>query len=149
MIGDFSNAIAALILVLALMGLIVWILRRFGLTPAGGMTGQDKKLKILEARMLDSRNRLVLAQWRGRQYLLSVGQDGTRLIDTGHAAPETGPGTGPGTGHDGKPAMTGNRPAPAPWAVTAPSDRGNPGDGATPLAEKHKSPLKKMEQTRR
>ena len=107
MIGDFSNAIAALILVLALIGLIVWALRRFGLAPTGGMAGQDKKLKILEARMLDSRNRLVLAQWRGRQYLLSVGQDGTRLIDTGHAAPETGPGTGPETGHDGKPAGPG------------------------------------------
>lgn len=83
MVDDFLSAFAALIFVLALLGLFVWALKRFGFVPGQPLPGKSsKELVILESRLVDARNRLVVARWRDRDYLLAAGPNGLKKIDS-------------------------------------------------------------------
>jgi len=85
MISDIFNAIAALAFVLALMGFLVWMLKRSGLVPGQAprlAKGAKKQITILESRALDARNRLVIVRWRGHEYLLGSGPNGVTTIGT-------------------------------------------------------------------
>ena len=84
MINDIFSSATALAFVLALLGLLVWVLKRTGLVP-GQMPRRGKgpaQLTVTETRMLDARNRLVIVRWHGREYLLGSGANGVTMIGT-------------------------------------------------------------------
>lgn len=82
MTTDILSAFAALIFVLGLLGLFAWAIKRFGFIPGQPkLTKSSKELEIVENRMIDARNKLFVARWRGSDYLLSAGPDGVRKID--------------------------------------------------------------------
>lgn len=82
MADDVFGAFSALVFVLGLLGLLVWAIKRFGFMPGQPKFGAgSKELEILESKMIDARNRLVVARWRGVDYLLAFGADGAKKID--------------------------------------------------------------------
>lgn len=90
MAEEIFGAFSALILVLGLLGLFAWAVRRFGFMPGQPKFGKSsKELEILESKMIDARNRLVVARWRGSDYLLAFGADGTKKIDVKEARPSS------------------------------------------------------------
>jgi len=86
MAEDIFGAFSALVFVLGLLGLFVWAIKRFGFMPGQPKFGtSSKELEILESKMIDARNRLVVARWRGADYLLAFGAEGTKKIDAKEA----------------------------------------------------------------
>lgn len=91
MANEIFGAFTALIFVLGLLGLFAWSLRRFGFMPGQPKFGRsNKELEILESRMIDARNKLVVARWRGKDYLLAFNADGVTTIADQTSPPETG-----------------------------------------------------------
>lgn len=91
MLDDAFGAFAALIFVIGLLGLFAWSLRRFGFMPGQPRFGKtSKELEILESRMIDARSKLVVARWRGKDYLLAFSADGVKSIATEDTPPSTG-----------------------------------------------------------
>lgn len=81
MLTDIISAFASLLFVLGLLGLFVWAVKRYGLLPGHSRVKVgEKQLDILESKMVDGRNRLVVVSWRGKQYLLGTNPGGVRLL---------------------------------------------------------------------
>lgn len=87
------RAVAALILVLGLIGLGAWALRRlgWGIKAAGPKTG-ERRLAVREVLSLDARHRLVLVARDGREHLLLLGLDGNRIVESDIGADKRGAG---------------------------------------------------------
>lgn len=82
MAQEILSVFSVLFIMLGLFGLAAWAVKRFGLLPGQPrQRGGKKQVKILESQALDARNRIVVVQWHGRDYLLGTGQNGVRLID--------------------------------------------------------------------
>ncbi|MBL4837343.1 MAG: FliO/MopB family protein [Kordiimonadaceae bacterium] len=81
MLMDSLSALSALLFVLAVLGLLAWAAKRFGMVPGQPRVrlGQ-KKITIVESRILDSRNRLVMVEWNGKEYLLATNPAGVTPI---------------------------------------------------------------------
>lgn len=80
----FLRAAAALILVLGLIGLGAWGLRRFGWgMKVAAVRNADRRLAVQEVLTLDARHRLVLVSRDGTEHLLLLGLDGNRIVETG------------------------------------------------------------------
>ncbi len=90
MTGEIISAIGALLFVIGLMLLMLWVVRKFGLIPGqfNKPKGTSSRITIVETRMLDPRNRLVLVKWDGHEYLLATGQAGVSKI-AGDGADDT------------------------------------------------------------
>ena len=81
MITEIFSALAALFFVLGLFGLFAWGVKRSGLLPGHTkIKAGEKQLDILESKMIDGRNRLIVASWRGKHYLLGTNPAGLTLI---------------------------------------------------------------------
>ena len=81
MITEILGALAALFFVLGLFGLFAWGVKRSGLLPGHARTKSgQKQIDILETKMIDGRNRLVVASWRGKQFLLGTNPAGMKLL---------------------------------------------------------------------
>lgn len=80
MIPDILTAIAALVFVLTLLLGGMWLLKRFGVLGVSIAT-PNKDIQILAQRALDVRTRLVVARWRGEDYLIAIGPEGIAPID--------------------------------------------------------------------
>lgn len=93
MLSSAFNALFALAFVIALLVLFAWLIKRSGLLPGepAGLKKDQKTLKIKETKALDARNRLIVANWNGKDYLLAAGANGVNAIDHMHAAQETVP----------------------------------------------------------
>lgn len=89
MLSSAFNALFALAFVLALLLLFAWLIKRSGLLPGepAGLKKSEKSLKIKETKALDARNRLIVANWHGKDYLLAAGANGVNTIDQMAAAP--------------------------------------------------------------
>jgi flagellar protein FliO/FliZ len=85
-----AQAIAALIFVLGLIGLIGWAYRRFGgqFGGRGAASPKERRLAIKESLALDNRHRLVLVSRDGVEHLLVVGLERTVVVEgrIGHSA---------------------------------------------------------------
>lgn len=89
MTADIFNAFSALIFVLGLLGVFAWGMKRFGFIPGQPATNKrTKELEIVETKMVDARNKLLVARWHGTDYLLSSGPDGIKRIDEQTAPPQ-------------------------------------------------------------
>lgn len=80
---DYIRFLAALVFVLALIGLLAWLLRRFG-PGAQGLRRQagPRRLEIAEIRPLDAKRRLLLVRRDNVEHLLLVGGQSDLLIET-------------------------------------------------------------------
>jgi flagellar protein FliO/FliZ len=70
----------ALILVLGLIALLAWLLRRFGM---GVKVGKNRRLGIVEVQMLGPRHRLMLIRRDDIEHLVVVGPGSETVIESG------------------------------------------------------------------
>jgi flagellar protein FliO/FliZ len=85
--GDsYLRYLVSLLLVLGLIGLFAWLLRRFG-PPGRFRSSGQRRLSIVEILPLDARRRLVLLRRDGTEHLLLLGQTQDLVVESGIAAP--------------------------------------------------------------
>lgn len=85
-IEDYIRFAAAFIFVLALMGLLGWIMRRFN-NAQQGFSGKDKRLAIIEQKMIDPRHKMVLIRRDDKEHLVILSQNGNTVVEAGIDAP--------------------------------------------------------------
>ncbi len=81
MVSEGLQAFSALLFVLAILALAAWALKRYGLVlgQPSKLSGK-KQINIIESRMVDSRNRLIVVEWKGTEYLLATHSSGVTPI---------------------------------------------------------------------
>ncbi len=92
-LGDYTRFILALVFVLALIGLLTWLVRKFGLAgrmPTIGKHG--RRLDVIEVAALDSRRRLVLVRRDHVEHLVLLGITADIVVERGIGAAEAGSG---------------------------------------------------------
>lgn len=81
--SQILNLIAALVFVLALMGGLALLLKKFGFAQGAVMKpGQPKRLKIVETLALDPRRRAVLIRCDDTEHLVILGPNGETVVKT-------------------------------------------------------------------
>jgi len=81
---SYLRAILALILVIGLIGLLSFLLKRFQLE--GRLTkkmGEDRRLSVVEMTPLDARRRLVLVKRDNVEHLVILGQNSELVVESG------------------------------------------------------------------
>jgi flagellar protein FliO/FliZ len=78
---DYLRFILALSFVLALMGLLAYVMRRTSLGKMG-LNGMGRRLGVLETRPIDHRHKLVLIKCDEREHLVILGPEGQTIIDS-------------------------------------------------------------------
>ncbi|HSE75850.1 MAG TPA: flagellar biosynthetic protein FliO [Dongiaceae bacterium] len=76
----------ALILVLGLIALLAWLLRRFGM---GVKMSKSRRLGIAEVQMLGPRHRLMLIRRDDVEHLVIVGPGSETVVESGIKRPES------------------------------------------------------------
>jgi len=74
----------ALILVLGLIALLAWMLRRFGM---GMKMSKGRRLGISEVQLLGPRHKLMLVRRDDLEHLVILGPAGETVVETGIKAP--------------------------------------------------------------
>lgn len=78
-LADFSRAVIGLGVVLLLMAVVFWLMRRFG--PAGNaVRGPGRRLSLVESLPIDPRTRLVLVRLDEHEHLVVVSSAGTAAL---------------------------------------------------------------------
>lgn len=85
--GDYFRFVLALAFVLALIGLMAWLARRFGFGVPPRLPGQARRLKVVESLAVDARRRLVLVRRDTTEHLLLLGGANELTIETGIRPP--------------------------------------------------------------
>ena len=82
----------ALVLVIALIGALAWIVRRFGWGSRFVAPASKRRLGVLEVLPLDGKRRLVLLRRDEAEHLVLLGADRDLLIESGigRARPDFG-----------------------------------------------------------
>jgi flagellar protein FliO/FliZ len=88
-LDTYLRFLIALVFVVAMIGALAWVVRRFGwgsrfVAPAG-----KKRLSVLEVLPIDGKRRLVLLRRDAAEHLILLGLDGDLLIETTIAAEPT------------------------------------------------------------
>ena len=81
----YGRFLLALIFVVALILVIAWLARRFGLGGRFIAAGATRRLAILEVLPLDGKRRLVLLKRDGVEHLVLLGQQSDLVIERGSA----------------------------------------------------------------
>ncbi len=85
---DYIKFFAALVFVVALMGLLAYVMKRLNLAGGGGLISTGKRrLKIVETLPLDARRKAVILQRDNRQHLVILGPAGETVVETNIEAP--------------------------------------------------------------
>jgi len=80
--GDYTQAFLALMFVLALIGLLTMVARRFGYgSPTPTIGHKNKRVHIVEVTQLDAKRRLVLVRRDDREHLLLLGHDREQIVE--------------------------------------------------------------------
>ncbi len=83
-ISIYLKFMLALVFVLALIGLLAWLARRFGFgVRTAPASGKGRRLSIVEVTPVDAKRRLVLVRRDTTEHLLLLGATGERVIETG------------------------------------------------------------------
>ena len=77
----------ALVFVLALIALLAWLAKRFGVAGAFARQRADRRLSVVESLPVDARHRLVLVRRDDREHLVLLGAGGACPIETGIEPP--------------------------------------------------------------
>jgi flagellar protein FliO/FliZ len=142
MFGDFSlpaRAIVALVLVLALIALTVWLMRRFGdggLVGSAGGRGRQQRLAVLDSATVDARRKLVLIRRDNVEHLILIGGPTDVVVEPNivRAQPAGGvrPASRPGTFEDDDMSLVPDSLLPEPEPAPAPARQTAPAPAATP-----------------
>ncbi|GJL84386.1 MAG: hypothetical protein DHS20C02_01610 [Micavibrio sp.] len=73
--------VLALAFVLALMGGLALLLKRFGLSTGMKTSNGVKRLKVIEALPLDARHRAILLERDDKQHLVILGPNGETVVE--------------------------------------------------------------------
>ena len=83
----YTRFVIALVAVLALIGAVAWLARRFGLgNRLAQPRGRDRRLSLVEVMALDQRKRLVLVRRDDREHLLLLGPGHDLVVERDIAA---------------------------------------------------------------
>jgi flagellar protein FliO/FliZ len=86
--GTYFRFLIALVFVLALIGLIAWIARRFGFGHvAVRPRGAARRIEIVETAAVDAKRRLVLLRRDRTEHLVLLGTNSELLIESGISPP--------------------------------------------------------------
>lgn len=77
----------AFILVLGLMGLFGFLMKKLNHLQSGAM-GKNNRLRIIEQRMIDPKSKAVLLQCDTREYLVMTSPTGNIVLEAGMKAPK-------------------------------------------------------------
>jgi flagellar protein FliO/FliZ len=83
---DLLRYVAALLMVLALIGFAGLAVRRFGM-PGVVRAGSLRRLAVVETLMIGPRQRLFLISRDGVEHLVMAGPEGSSIIETGITPP--------------------------------------------------------------
>jgi flagellar protein FliO/FliZ len=86
----YGRFLLALIFVVALILVVAWLARRFGLGGRFVASGASRRLAILEVLPLDGKRRLVLLKRDGVEHLVLLGQQSDLVIERGSAGDFSG-----------------------------------------------------------
>lgn len=83
--AQYLRFLAALAFVLALIAVVAWAARRWGLAGAVGASkrGRPRRLALVEVLSVDAKRRLVLVRRDGVEHLILLGIAGDLLIESG------------------------------------------------------------------
>lgn len=89
----YVQAVLALVIVLGLVVVVAWALRRYALGGMMPLPGRRKRLSVTEMVVLDPRHRAVLLRRDDREHLVVLGQGSVEVIErdirmAAEAAPE-------------------------------------------------------------
>lgn len=77
----------ALFVVLALMGLLAFILKKIN-TIQSGLTGKSNRLKIVEQRMIDPKTKAAIIRCDNKDHLVLISQNGNIVIQADMTPPK-------------------------------------------------------------
>lgn len=92
---DYLRFLAALLAVLAAIGLLAWLARRFHLGGLARSGLQSGRLEVIESLPIDGRQRLLLIRRDDREHLLLIGPERSTVIETAIRTNETPKTAGP------------------------------------------------------
>jgi flagellar protein FliO/FliZ len=90
-IEDYLKFLFALILVLSLMGVLAYVLKRFGLGGERLMPADKRRIRIVEALPLDMRRKAILLRRDDVEHLVIIGASGETVVETNIAVKPEGP----------------------------------------------------------
>lgn len=94
-LAGYFQFVAALALVLGLIGALAWLVRRSGvagsLMPSAARKGEGRRLGVVEVLPLDPRRKLVLVRCDGREHLLLLNQGPAPDLLIAGTVPDSGP----------------------------------------------------------
>jgi flagellar protein FliO/FliZ len=79
----YLKFVSALVFVLALIGALVWLARRFGLGARMGPVKGARRLAVIEVMVLDAKRRLVLVRRDEIEHLLLLGGNSEIVVEAG------------------------------------------------------------------
>ena len=86
--GTYLRFVLALVFVLALIGLVAWLARRFGLAGAVALPrGRRRRLSVMESLAVDGKRRLVLVRRDNVEHLILLGTGPDIVVETGISPP--------------------------------------------------------------
>lgn len=89
---DYLKFFAALALVLSLMGILAYVLKRLGFGQGGivspRLSKTKKRLKIVEILPLDAKRKAIIIQRDDTQHLVVLGPSGETVIETNIKKPK-------------------------------------------------------------
>ena len=85
----YLRFLVALIFVLALIALLAWLAKRFGVPGVLTRQQTNRRLSVVESLPLDARHRLVLVRRDRVEHLVMLGPGGDSLIEPGIEPPPT------------------------------------------------------------
>ena len=87
----YIRFIVALVFVLALIGLLTWLVRRFGVGGRiGARSGRKSRIGVVELAAVDAKRRLVLVRRDSQEHLILLGVSSELLVESGFTAPGGG-----------------------------------------------------------
>jgi flagellar protein FliO/FliZ len=87
--SEIFRFVASLVFIVGLIGLCAYAAKRMGLATGGvAATGNQKRLSIVEVKVIDAKHRLVLMRRDNLEHLVLLGGEQDLLIESGIEAPE-------------------------------------------------------------
>lgn len=81
--ADLLQAVIALLFVLALILLIAWVVKRYGVDKNWQLKSNEKRrLEVIERLVIDPKRQLVLVRRDNHEHLLVIGQQEATLVET-------------------------------------------------------------------
>jgi flagellar protein FliO/FliZ len=86
--SEIFRFVASLAFIIGLIGLCAYIAKRLGLATGNiAATGGQKRLAIVEVKVVDAKHRLILLRRDDREHLVLLGGERDLLIESGIEAP--------------------------------------------------------------